>query len=48
MRIEPNGIGELMDAMKQGLKDPNKAVLKANIQLLGLIAEAVGSPMSKY
>ena len=28
MRIESSGIGDLMDAIKVGMKDPNKAVLK--------------------
>ena len=42
MRIECNGLNELMDAMKQGMKDPNKAVVKAFIILLGLLADALG------
>lgn len=43
MRIENNGLGDLMDAMKAGMKDPNKAVVKAFIILLGLLADALGS-----
>jgi hypothetical protein len=42
MRIECNGLNELMDAMKNGMKDPNKAVVKVYISLLGLLAEAIG------
>jgi len=42
MRIENNGLTDLMDAMKNGMKDPNKAVVKVFIVLLGLLAEAIG------
>lgn len=31
MRIEPNGLGELMDCLKSGMKEANKAVLKSNM-----------------
>jgi len=31
MRIEANGLGELMDALKNGMKDSNKAVVKKYI-----------------
>ena len=48
MRIEPDGIGELMDVLKQGMKESNMAGLRANMNLLGLMAEAVGQPISKY
>lgn len=48
MRIEPDGIGELMDCLKQGMKEANMAGLRANIGLLGLLAEAVGQPLAKY
>jgi len=48
MRIEPNGLNELMDAMKAGMKDPNKAVVKVFINLLGLLAEAIGAPVKAY
>ena len=43
MRIKPDGINELMDMVKQRMKDPNKAVVKAYIQLIGLLVEALGS-----
>jgi hypothetical protein len=43
MRIEPNGLGPLMDTMKAGMKDPNKAVVKVFIVLLGILAEAIGA-----
>ena len=45
MRIEPNGLNDLMDAMKNGMKDSNKAVVKVFIALLGLLAEAIGAPI---
>lgn len=31
MRIEVNGLNELMDALKNGMKDSNKAVVKKYI-----------------
>jgi hypothetical protein len=31
MRIEPNGLGDLMEALKAGMKESNKAVIKPNI-----------------
>ncbi len=48
MRIEPNGLGELMENIKILMKDPNKAVVKVFITLLGLLADAVGSPIKLY
>ena len=48
MRIEPNGLGDLMDAMKKGMKDPNKAVVKVYILLLGVLAEAIGAPIKQF
>lgn len=42
MRIKPDGLNELMDNMKQRMVDPNKAVLKAYIQLMGVLVEALG------
>jgi hypothetical protein len=48
MRIEPSGLHDLMDAMKAGMKDPNKAVVKVFINLLGLLAEAIGPPIKTY
>jgi hypothetical protein len=43
MRIENNGLVGLMDALKNGMKDPNKAVVKVFIQLIGNLAEATGA-----
>ena len=43
MRIETTGLGPLMDALKNGMKDPNKAVIKVYIVLLGVMAEACGA-----
>lgn len=48
MRVEPNGLGELMECLKAGMKEANKAVLKSNMQLLGSLAEAVGAPIKTY
>jgi hypothetical protein len=48
MRIEPTGITELMDAIVKQYKDPNKAVTKNTILLMGSMAEAVGEPILKY
>lgn len=48
MRIEAEGIGELMDCLKQGMKEANMAALRGNIGVLGLLAEAVGQPIGKY
>lgn len=48
MRIEPNGVGELMEALKGAMKESNKAVLKANISLLADLAEAMGAPIKNY
>jgi len=31
MRIEPNGLNDLMEALKAGMKEANKAVIKSNI-----------------
>tara|TARA_B100000780_G_C20977963_1_gene390667 strand:- start:287 stop:751 length:465 start_codon:yes stop_codon:yes gene_type:complete len=47
-RIEPNGINDLMDVMKKAMKDPNKAVVRAYVALLGQLAEAVGAPINKF
>ena len=43
MRIENVGLAGLADALKNGMKDPNKAVVKVFIQLIGNIAEATGA-----
>lgn len=48
MRIENNGLNELMEQLKNGMKDPNKAVVKVYIQLLGLLAEAIGPAVKQY
>ena len=48
MRIEANGLNPLMDALKAGMKDPNKAVVKVYINLLGLMAEAIGPSVKQY
>ena len=48
MRIKPDGCGELMDCLKVGMKESNKAVMKAFIGLLGLVAEAMGDPVKNY
>lgn len=48
MRIEPNGLGPLMDMMKAGMKDPNKAVVKVFIVLLGVLAEAIGGAIKQF
>ena len=48
MRIENNGLTELMDGLKNGMKDPNKAVVKVYINLLGLLAEAIGPAIKQY
>lgn len=48
MRIEPNGTNEMMDIMKKSMKDANKSVVKVFIVLLGMLAEAMGAPISKY
>jgi hypothetical protein len=42
MRIQPVGLNELMDNIKQRMVDPNKAVLKQYIQLMGILVEALG------
>lgn len=48
MRIENIGLNDLMDALKGGMKDPNKAVVKVFINLLGSLAEAIGAPIKQY
>ena len=48
MRIKPDGINELMEKLKINLKEPNKAVLKSTILLIGTMAEAVGQPIQKF
>lgn len=48
MRVDNNGLNDLMDAMKNGMKDPNKAVVKVFIILLGVLAEAIGPAVKQY
>ena len=48
MRIEPNGLNELMENIKILMKDPNKAVVTVFISLLGLLADAIGSQIKLY
>ena len=48
MRIEATGLVPLMDAMKNGMKDSNKAVVKVMINLLGLLAEAMGPSIKQF
>jgi len=48
MRIESNGLTDLMSCMKEGMKEANKANLKINIQVLGCIAEALGPKVKTY
>lgn len=48
MRVENNGLGDLMDVLKNGMKDPNKAVLKVFIALIGTMAEAMGASIKQY
>jgi len=31
MRIKPDGLGDLMENLKTGMKESNKAVIKSNI-----------------
>ena len=42
MRIQPVGLNDLMDKIKQRMTDANKAVCKAFIQLICLLVEALG------
>lgn len=42
MRIVPDGCNDLFGALEKSLKEANKAVLKENIQTIGLLAEALG------
>lgn len=48
MRIKPDGLNELMDNIKQRMVDPNKAVLKSYIQLMGLLVEALGPSAKQF
>lgn len=46
MRIVNEGLHDLMGALEKSLKEANKAVLKENMNLIGLMGEALG-PASK-
>lgn len=48
MRIQPLGLNEVMDNIKQRMVDPNKAVLKAYIQLIGILVEALGPAAKQF
>ena len=48
MRIQPVGLNELMDNMKLRMVDPNKAVLKSYLQLIGIVVQALGSSAKQY
>lgn len=48
MRIKPDGLGELMDCLAKGMKESNKAVIKAYFILLGQMADACGEPIGIY
>lgn len=48
MRIQVEGIGDLMEQLKNNFKASNKAVLKQVILLMGTMAEAVGQPIIAY
>ena len=48
MRIQPAGLNELMDCIKQRMVDPNKAVLKAYVQLICVVVEALGTNAKQF
>lgn len=48
MRIQPVGLNELMDAIKQRMTDANKAVLKAYVQLMCVVVEALGANAKQF
>ena len=48
MRIQPTGLNELMDNMKLRMVDPNKAVLKSYLQLIGVVVQALGANAKQY
>lgn len=48
MRIQPVGLGEVMDNVKQRMTDPNKAVVKAYMQLICLLVEALGANARQF
>lgn len=48
MRIQPVGLNELMDNIKQRMSDANKAVLKAYVQLICQVLEALGPAAKQF
>lgn len=48
MRIENNGLNDLMGALKKCMADSNKASLKACIAVTAKMAEALGPPAKSY
>lgn len=48
MRIVPDGLNELMGVVEKGMKEPNKATLKENIMMNGVLAEALGPAAKTY
>lgn len=48
MRIENNGLNDLMSGLKKGMADSNKASLKAFIQVTAKVAEALGPAAKSY
>ena len=48
MRIKPDGLNELMEEVKKRMTDANKAVLKAYIQLMGVLVEALGPSAKQF
>ena len=47
-RILPNGLSDLFGALKAGLVDKNKAVLKTCLNLITKIAKALGPGAKQY
>lgn len=48
MRIQPVGLGELMDCIKLRLVDANKAVQRAYLQLICIVVEALGANAKQF
>ena len=48
MRILPDGLHDLLGVVEKGMKEPNKATLKENINMSGVIAEALGPAAKTY
>lgn len=47
-RIKTDGINEMMEIIKNAMKDPNKTVAKEFMKLSGAMAEACGPDIKKY